>query len=132
MIYLKYIVVLLPIMAIIDALWIGGVMKGFYKNNLGYIMAESFNFYAALVFYVLYIAGLVYFVVMPGVASGDLLHTSLKAAAFGLIAYGTYDLTNHATLAGWPWIVTVVDMAWGAVITGIVGTVGFFLGGFIS
>jgi uncharacterized membrane protein len=132
MLYIKLIAILLPTMLIIDAIWIGGIMKDFYRANLGYIMADTIKWIPALVFYVLYIFGLVYFIVIPGAATGTIVSTALRAALFGLIAYATYDLTNHATLTGWPWIVTVVDMLWGAFLTGVLGAIGFFAIGILS
>jgi uncharacterized membrane protein len=119
-------------MLVIDAIWIGGVMKGFYKANLGYIMADTIKWLPALIFYVLYIGALVYFVVIPGAQGGNISETIMRAAFFGLVAYATYDLTNHATLTGWPWIVTVIDMAWGSLLTGFLGGVGFYVSRFFS
>ncbi len=81
--------ILIPVMLIIDALWIGGLMKNFYRGNLGFIMAEAFNWKAAILFYVLYIFGLIYFIVMPSLAGMSLGETFLRGALFGLIAYGT-------------------------------------------
>ena len=127
MIYVKYIAVLLPILLIVDAFWIAGVAGSFYKNNLGYIMSGSINWLPALLFYVLYIFGLVYFIILPGQASGDIWTTIMRGALFGLIAYGTYDLTNHATLRDWPPIVTFVDMAWGTFLTGLLSGIGHYI-----
>lgn len=132
MMYLKLMAILIPTMLIIDAIWIGGIMKNFYRGNLGFIMADTINWKAAIVFYILYIFGLVYFIVLPSLAGMSLGETFVRGALFGLVAYGTYDLTNHATLANWPWAVTVVDMAWGATLTGVVAAVGHYFGKILS
>jgi uncharacterized membrane protein len=78
-------------------------------------MREDFSIGPAVLFYLLYVAGLVYFVMLPASRSRDAL---LRGALFGLIAYATYDLTNQATLRDWPWQVTLVDLVWGAFVTG--------------
>jgi uncharacterized membrane protein len=132
MIYIKLVALLTPIMLAIDVLWIGVFMKSFYRENLGYIMADTINWKAGLIFYVLYIFGLIYFVIIPEMEGGTLISTALKAALFGFIAYATYDLTNQATLKDWPLIVTVIDMSWGAFVTGVMGAIGFFIVGFLS
>jgi uncharacterized membrane protein len=124
---LKLFLALAPIMFAIDILWIGIVMKDFYRGHLGHLMGDAVNWIPGSVFYALFLAGLIYFAVLPGVASGSLVRTFLIGAFFGLVAYGTYDLTNHATLKEWPLIVTIVDMLWGAFLSGTLASVGFFL-----
>ena len=119
--------VLLPLMLVIDALWIGGVAGSFYRSNLGYIMSGKINWIPAVLFYIIYILGLVYFVILPGLTNGNIFQTVLRGALFGLVAYSTYDLTNHATLRDWPAIVTVVDMAWGTLLTGLIAGTGHYI-----
>ncbi len=104
-------------MGVLDGLWLGVVAKSFYRNELGGLMRDHANAVAAGLFYVLYIAGVVLLVVRPyeGVATA-----ALVGAALGLFAYGTYDLTNMATIDGFTWRVTIVDMLWGAVLTAAV------------
>ena len=91
-------------------------------------MSPDVNWYAALVFYFLFIFGVLVFVVIPGLAENALPMMLLKASLFGLITYATYDLTNMATVKDWPLIITVVDLAWGMVLTTIVSLAGFFAG----
>lgn len=131
MLYLKLLPILLLIMVVIDAIWIGFVMSSFYKSNLGYIMADKINWGAAILFYVVYIAGLIYFVISPAEKDSNLLKAALGGAVLGFVAYATYDLTNHATLKDWPYIVTIVDMIWGAVLTAFLATLGTFIARFI-
>lgn len=111
-------------MTVLDAVWLGLIAPKFYKSNIGFIMADKPNWYAAAAFYVIFIVGVTVFVVYPGWQNLDsLVKVGLLGALFGMVTYATYDLTNQATLKGWPWIVTVVDLAWGAFLTGAVSIV---------
>lgn len=111
----------LPIMIVLDAVWLGLVSPKFYRRHIGFIMSEKPNLLAALVFYIVFILGVTVFVVYPGWQEEvNLAKISLLGSLFGLVAYATYDLTNQVTLKGWPFIVTLVDMAWGTVLTAFV------------
>ena len=103
----------LPIFFAIDMLWLGVIAQSFYASQLGPLLTPNVNWTAAISFYLLFIAGLVVFVIAPAVAKSSVTHALLFGAFFGLIAYATYDLTNLATLKDWPLLVTFVDMAWG-------------------
>lgn len=110
----------LIIMGIIDSIWLF-LMGAQYRVWLGHVFAPSFNFTSAVIFYLIYIAGLIYFVISPAVQQGQhYLHIFLAGAFLGLLAYATYDLTNHATITNWPVLVTIIDMVWGALLTGTV------------
>lgn len=98
----------------LDMAWLGGVAKGFYQSQLGDLRGET-NIPVAAGFYLIYLAGLIYFAVLPATGWQDAL---LRGAFLGLIAYGTYDLTNLATTKGWPTALTFVDWAWGTALTG--------------
>lgn len=111
----------------IDGMWLGLVAKNFYSKYLGYIMAPNPNWTAAGVFYLLYMAGLVYLVVQPAVTNGNWQDALIKGAVFGLVSYATYDLTNLATINKWPIIVTIVDMIWGTVLTGAISYFTFLM-----
>lgn len=111
--FFKMYIIAFVIFLAIDALWLGLIAPKFYKNHIGHLMAERPNFIAAIIFYLLFIVGLVYFVVMPAVAAGSISKVLLAGALFGFMTYATYDLTNLATLKDWPIIVTVVDLIWG-------------------
>ena len=102
---------------IIDGLWLGLVAKNFYANNLGDLLRKDFLLLPGVIFYLMITAGLVFLAVRPAEPDLPLLNVALYGAVVGLLAYGTYDLTNLATLRGWPPIVTVVDMTWGAVLS---------------
>ena len=122
-----YLVTLLAFFAI-DMLWLGLVARTFYRKYLGFLMAPSPNWLAAIIFYLLFILGILVFVVLPGLEDNSLKTTLLRAVLFGLITYATYDLTNLATLKDWPILVTVVDMLWGVVLSVSVSAVSFFVG----
>lgn len=124
--------VLIPTMMAVDFVWIGVVMKDFYRGNLGHLMAQTVQWVPAVTFYILFVAGLVYFAALPGIASGSLGRTFVLGAAFGFFAYATYDLTNQATLKDWPVLVTVVDMAWGTLFSGVLAALAFTLARWIS
>lgn len=103
---------------ILDALWLRWAGPNFYRPELGDLLAEQFRMGPALVFYLLYVAAMVWFAVRPGMALG-VPHAVLNGALLGGIAYATYDLTNQATLKVWPVHVTLVDIAWGASATAL-------------
>ncbi len=112
----------------IDSLWLGLVAPSFYKSQIGYIMAENPNFLAAGLFYLLFIFGMVIFIVEPGVREQTLMPAVARGALFGLVTYATYDLTNLATLQGWPILVTIVDLIWGTVLSAAVTLVSVWVG----
>ena len=120
---------LLPYLAIVatmmllDVLWIGVLARPLYRRGIGHLMADQPNFVAAAAFYLLYAAGLVAFVVLPR-APGDWPLAAAWGALFGFMAYMTYDLTNLATLRGWPLGLSALDTAWGCVATGLAATIG--------
>jgi len=125
--FIKLYIIALPVFLAIDMAWLGLVAKNFYAKRIGFLMKTDINWMAAILFYLLFIVGLVLFVIMPAVGKGSWVHALLFGALFGLIAYATYDLTNLATLKDWPLIVTIVDLAWGAVLAGSVSMVTFFI-----
>ena len=112
----------------IDILWLGLVARTFYQKYLGFIMSPATNWIAAAIFYLLFILGILVFVVAPGLENNSLKTTLLHASLFGLITYATYDLTNLATVKNWPVFVTVVDMAWGTVLSMVVSFISFTVG----
>jgi uncharacterized membrane protein len=115
-------------LAVLDFLWLSTMTKLFYRPRLGDLLNEQPVWAPAVLFYVLYGIGLLAFVLRPALSDGTgLLAVFLWACLFGLVAYGTYDLTNHATIRDWPVAVTVVDMAWGALISGVASVAGVWL-----
>lgn len=122
-VFLKHYLTALPVFFVIDMLWLGLVARKFYSAQIGFLMKESTNWLAAILFYLLFIGGLVFFVISPAVAQGSWLRALWVGALFGLITYATYDLTNLATLKGWPVLMVVVDMIWGMVLSASVSVV---------
>jgi uncharacterized membrane protein len=112
---------------LLDVTWFK-FSSSFYGKELGYIFGEKMNFIPAIKFYLIYAFGILYFVINPVIASeGSYVKALVIGAFFGLIAYGTYDFTNHATIKDWPIIVTVVDIIWGMFVTGISSVIVFFI-----
>jgi uncharacterized membrane protein len=118
----------LVVFFVIDMVWLGLVAKGFYRRELEELMAPKVNWTAAMLFYLLFIVGLLVFVVRPALAAGAPLNALFYGALFGLISYATYDLTNLATMKDWPLVVTVVDLIWGTVLGGVVSYISVLLG----
>jgi uncharacterized membrane protein len=112
----------------IDMVWLGLVARTFYRKQLDFLLSSNTNWGAAIVFYLLFIAGILVFVVLPGLEDNSLKTTILRAALFGLVTYATYDLTNLATVKDWPLLITIVDLAWGTVLSIAVSCVGFLAG----
>lgn len=119
--YLKMYIIAFIIFIAIDAIWLGLVAPKFYKAQIGHLMADSPNFLAALVFYLLFIVGVVYFVVNPAIEAGEISKVLIAGALFGFMTYATYDLTNLATLKDWPIVVTIVDLVWGTTLSTLIG-----------
>ncbi len=111
----------------LDSVWLGLVAPKFYKKHIGTLMAEKANFVAAGLFYALFIAGLVFFVIEPAVKANSLTVALSRGAFFGLVTYATFDLTSQAVIKDWPWLVTGVDLLWGTFITATVATVSFLI-----
>lgn len=124
--YIKLYFATLLVFFAIDMLWLGLVARWFYQKYLGFLLGPT-NWLAAIIFYLLFILGILVFVVVPGVKEGSLGMTLVRAALFGLITYATYDLTNLATIKDWPILVTVVDMIWGTVLSLLVSLASFFI-----
>lgn len=115
------------IFVVIDFIWLSNAARLLYRPQLGSLLLDRPAITPAIMFYVLYGLGLALLVIRPAVDSGSLIGALWMGALFGLVAYGTYDLTNAATLRGWSWTVTVVDMAWGAFLTGVSAFAGVWL-----
>jgi uncharacterized membrane protein len=125
--YLKLYALTVPVFFIIDLVWLGVVAKGFYQKNLKYILSPNVNWTAAIIFYLIYIAGILIFAVLPGVAKDSVRHAALWGALFGFFTYATYDLTNLALLKDWPLNIVVVDILWGMVLCTVVATLSFYI-----
>jgi uncharacterized membrane protein len=110
---------------VLDSIWLSLMAPRFYRPALGEMLAAKPNLVAAAFFYVLYVTGILVLAVLPAVEKGGLVKAAALGAFVGLFAYGTYDLTNHATLKDWPARLTLVDMAWGTMLTGLAAGAGY-------
>ena len=125
--YLKLYALTIPVFFVVDMIWLGVVAKGFYRRNLGFILSADVNWAAAVVFYLIYIAGILFFAVRPAVAENSLREAVWLGALFGFFTYATYDLTNMATIKNWPIVVVIVDMLWGVCLCSLVAGVSYTL-----
>jgi len=128
---LLYVVSLLVFLGI-DFVWLSTMGDRFYRRHLGELMAASPKLGVALMFYLVYVVGVLVLVVFPALDAGSLAKAVLGGALLGLVAYGTYDITNLSTIQGWPAIVAVVDLAWGTTLTAVVSAVGYLVGQWLA
>ncbi|MBN2540094.1 MAG: DUF2177 family protein [Bacilli bacterium] len=127
MTFLKMYLVAFVVFLAVDAVWLTFVANKFYKEHLGFLMKETPNYVAALIFYLVFIVGLVYFVIQPGIDAQSISKIIIGGLLFGFITYATYDLTNLATVKDWPIIVTIVDLAWGSVLSTVISVATYYL-----
>ena len=116
---LSYLVCLI-VFTVIDGLWLGLVAKAFYSRQLARLMRDRVAFVPAALFYLLYPAAITLLAVQPALSAGSVQYAGALGIVVGLTAYGTYNFTNMATLRHWPTAMSVVDLAWGAFMTGAV------------
>jgi uncharacterized membrane protein len=121
-----YIIALLTFLGI-DIIWLTLVAKNFYAKQIGYLMAKNPNLIAALVFYLIFIAGLVFFVIIPSLEDKNWTKVLISGAFFGLVTYATYDLTNLATIKDWPITLTIVDLIWGTTLSASVSIITYLI-----
>lgn len=118
-------VVTLVVFFAVDIVWLGVIAKKLYRQEIGHLLKDDVNWVAALVFYLLFIAGLVIFVLQPAIDQSSLLHAIIYGGLFGLMTYATYDLTNLATLKNWPLKITLIDLAWGTSLGLLTSTIAY-------
>lgn len=125
--YIKLYCLTIPIFFAIDLLWLGLVAKNFYRNNLTHLLSPQVNWPAAVMFYLLYIAGILIFAVLPGLDKNSLARTILFGALFGFFTYMTYELTNLALIKDWPFNIVIIDILWGVFLCSCVSTSSFLI-----
>jgi len=111
----------------IDMLWLGVIAKSIYQKYLGGFLTDNVNWTAAIIFYFIYVLGISIFAIYPSVSKGSVYHAILMGALFGFFTYATYDLTNLATLKGWPLPIVFIDIIWGSVLSAVVSFSGFYI-----
>jgi uncharacterized membrane protein len=117
----------LGVFLIIDMVWLAIIAKSLYSKYLGYLMASQVNFLAAFLFYMLFIIGLLVFVINPALSKGSWQSALFMGMFFGLITYATYDLTNLATVKDWPVLITVIDLVWGSFVSGLTAFISYWI-----
>jgi uncharacterized membrane protein len=115
-----------------DLAWLGVVAKGFYARHLGSLLRPDVRWGPGVLFYLIYVAALLVFVVQPALERQSLARAVALGAFFGLTAYATYDLTSLALIRDFPTLVAVVDIAWGAFLTALVAAAGYGVGRLID
>lgn len=116
----------------IDLIWLGFIAKDLYQKYIGSLLSDKVNWTAAIIFYLIYVVGISIFAIYPAVEKNSASHALLFGALFGFFTYATYDLTNLATLKGWPLPIVFIDIAWGSVLCGLVSISGFYIARFIN
>jgi uncharacterized membrane protein len=116
-----------PVFFIVDMVWLGVIAKGFYRKALEPFLTPNINWAAAIIFYLLFLVGILVFALLPGMERRSLVYTVAMAALFGFIAYATSDLTNLATLRDWPLTLSIVDMIWGSFLSTSTATITYLI-----
>lgn len=130
--YVKLYLLTLVAFLAIDGVWLGFVARNLYRKYLGFLMTPNTVWPAAVLFYLLYIVGILVLAVVPGLNAGSLGKAALLGALFGLVAYATYDLTNLATIKDWPLTITVIDLIWGTALSTAVASIGYLIGRWLA
>ncbi len=116
----------------VDMVWLGFIAKNIYRKYLGALLSDTVNWAAAIIFYLVFIAGIFIFVINPALEKHSATRAIVLGAVFGFISYATYDLTNYATLRGFPLNIVFIDLAWGAILTSIVSVAGYYISRYIA
>lgn len=127
MIYLKTILISLVIFIVVDLVWLVLIVKKLYQSELEGLMRDKVNLLPAIIFYIIFLIALSVFVIVPAINDGSLLKVVLLGALFGLVTYGTYDLTNYATLDGFPLKIVLIDLAWGTFLGTVTSTLTYLI-----
>lgn len=125
--FIKLYAIALPVFFAFDMLWLGVISKDLYKREIGHLVKDVVNWQAAIIFYLLFVIGLVFFVITPSIQKGSLLYAILVGALFGCITYATYDLTNLAITKDWPFMITIVDLLWGSTLGALVSGITYLV-----
>lgn len=118
----------IPVFAAMDILWLGLIGRNIYKKYLGHLMAENTTWSAAILFYLFFIGGILYFAVLPALKEGNFSTAVINGAVYGFITYMTYELTNMAVIKDWAWGIVPIDIIWGTVLCMGVATASFGIG----
>jgi len=125
--FFKTYIVVFFVFMVVDMLWLGILAKKLYRDQIGFLLKSDVNWTAAIVFYLLYVVGLIVFVVEPAILRASASYALFAVMFFGFVTYATYDLTNLATMKDWPLSITLIDMAWGTTLGGLTSYIGYIL-----
>ena len=125
--YLVAYVSSLLIFLAIDAIWLTTMSQRLYRRYLGDILVETFSPVPAALFYLIYVAGIIIFATAPAFSTGRWTTAAIYGALYGFFAYATYDLTNQATIRGWPVAITIADICWGSLLSATTAVLGFLV-----
>ncbi len=126
--FIKLYLVAVSIFFLIDLVWLGVLAKGIYKKYIGHLMLSTPNWTAAIIFYLIFVSGLVVFAIYPAVKNNSWSYALIYGAMFGFFTYMTFDLTNLAILKDWPWKIVIIDIIWGVLLSGSVSFLAYFIG----
>ena len=125
--YVYLYILTVPVFFLIDMLWLGFVARDYYKAELGSLLGPV-NWTAAVIFYLIFIVGIIFFAVLPALETGVWTKALVLGALFGFFTYATYDLTNLSTLKDWPLVMSLVDILWGTILSASVATASYVIG----
>jgi len=129
--FVKLYLLTLPVLIAVDAVWLGLVARGFYRQHLGALLRPDVQWWAAAAFYLLFLGGVLVLAVLPALERQSAGRAVALGALLGFVAYATYDLTNLATLRGFPPVVAAVDLVWGTVLSATLARAAYGLAGLL-
>lgn len=125
--FVKIYLLAFAVFVVVEGVWLVFIAKDFYKKEIGFIMSKSPKILPTVIFSLVFVLGLVFFVINPALVKDSWKYALLVGLLLGFISYSTYDLTNHAALEGWPLKVTIIDLIWGSSMSAIVSVTSFFI-----
>ena len=125
--YIYLYIITFVVFLAIDFIWLNFIAKNIYATKIGHLLAENPKLFPALIFYLVFIVGVIIFAVFPGYEAQNIWKTVMLGALFGFLTYSTYDLTNLATLKNWPVSVTIIDLIWGTSISTVTSVAGYYI-----
>lgn len=124
---IKTFLVTFVVFMLIDLVWLGFIARKLYTKYLGYIMKKDVNWPVAIAFYIIFIIGLLFFVLYPAMGKDSWTYALLVGMLYGFVTYSTYDLTNLSTLKDWPVQITIIDLIWGSTLSGLTSVISYFI-----
>ena len=126
--FIKIYLIAVPIFFLIDLTWLGLIAKNIYQKYMGHLMRPTPNWTAAVIFYLLFIVGLVIFAIYPAIRNNSWSYALLYGAMFGFFTYMTFDLTSLAVIKDWRWQIVIIDIIWGIVLSSSVSVLAYLIG----